>query len=236
MSTKQDLGGMMRDAHILLECRFDGNQRSLARELDVSRATVNRTLNPNSSYKSSTRRRHLARIISEIGEPTAQERAKYETLEQKGLANATPAEVERTGDGIRIPTVAFKASAGDGTYALEEETLDTYVIDKDELPPGIPKNGIFRIEVEGNSMMPDLTPGEFVLVQRTPAGSTIRTDSIYLIRLEELIMLKALQRLPGRKLRIISRNETYENYTITLDGGVDFEVIGRVWGRFERLG
>jgi phage repressor protein C with HTH and peptisase S24 domain len=84
-------------------------------------------------------------------------------------------------------------------------------------------------------MRGDLEPGDRVIVERTPDPKEILTDAIYLIRMEGTIMFKALQQRPGGHLLVISRKESYPNYSVDPQTN-DFEVIGKVWGRFERLG
>jgi len=68
------------------------------------------------------------------------------------------------------------------------------------------------------------------------AQAALRKKGMILIEVEGDSMLKALQRRPGNKLVIISRNDTYPNYTVNLNDDPDLEVIGKVWGRFQRLG
>lgn len=220
-----------------VESVFGGSRRKLSEAVSLSASTVNRTLKSDSPYQTGTRKRNLSQIISELQQ-------KGFILEDKAAPNQyvsrTDIAAEEQGEAIAIPMATFKASAGNGNYVTESQELDRYVIDKKELGPAaqaaLKKKGMMLIEVEGNSMLPDLRPGERVIVELTESSHTIKNDAVYLIRIEDAIMLKALQRRPGNKLVVISRSDTYPNYTIDLDDDPDLEVIGKVWGRFQRLG
>ena len=56
----------------------------------------------------------------------------------------------------------------------------------------------------------------------------IQEDDVYLVRLENAVQLKRLQRLPNQRIRVISDNEAYPNTVLQIDQDVDFEVLGRV--------
>jgi phage repressor protein C with HTH and peptisase S24 domain len=56
----------------------------------------------------------------------------------------------------------------------------------------------------------------------------LRQDDIYLFRLEDAVQVKRLQRIEGDRILIISDNDAYENRTLALDDGIDFEILGRV--------
>lgn len=86
--------------------------------------------------------------------------------------------------------------------------------------------------VEGDSGEPDLRSGDIVLINRSDQSA--RSDAIYMIRMDDALLYKQLQRLPGGKLRVSSRNPAYEPFTIEarqLNSPETFAIIGRVvWG------
>lgn len=238
MNTQQ----LLMRVNSLVKQVFGGSQRKLAEAVSLSASTINRTLRPDSPAKNKTLRRNLKQILRDL------EEGGYMPYQQKNAANEvyntplnrTDITTEERGEAIAIPMANFKASAGNGNYVTETEELDRYVIDRKELGPAaqaaLRKKGMILIEVEGDSMLPDLRPGERIIVELTESSHRVESDAVYLIRVEDAIMLKALQRRPGNQLVIISRNDTYPNYTVNLNDDPDLEVIGKVWGRFQRLG
>jgi len=92
------------------------------------------------------------------------------------------------------------------------------------------------IEASGESMYPEIESGD--LVVWTPCD-TIPDGGIYVIRLEGALMVKVVQKMPGRRYRIGSLNSEFEDKRIwQQDDGcwrtsyddkevaVDFDVIG----------
>ena len=54
-------------------------------------------------------------------------------------------------------------------------------------------------------------------------------DGIYVIRLEDTLLVKRLQRLPGHSLQVSSDNPTYSVFNVSLArSSTDFAIIGRV--------
>lgn len=85
------------------------------------------------------------------------------------------------------------------------------------------------IYVEGDSMEPDLRAGDIILVDHT--DTTARREGIYVIRMDDALLVKQLQRLPGGQIEVISRNPAYKPFTVdasTLNDPGDFVVVGRV--------
>jgi SOS-response transcriptional repressor LexA len=85
------------------------------------------------------------------------------------------------------------------------------------------------IYVEGDSMEPDLRPGDIILLDHT--DTTARREGIYVIRMEGGLLVKQVQRLPGGVLKLISRNEAYEPIMLPiqqLDDPERVAIIGRV--------
>jgi phage repressor protein C with HTH and peptisase S24 domain len=85
------------------------------------------------------------------------------------------------------------------------------------------------IHVEGDSMEPDLRAGDIVLIDHT--DTTARREGIYVISMDGALLLKQLQRLPGGLVKLISRNQAYESFTVPaakLGGHGDISIVGRV--------
>ena len=88
----------------------------------------------------------------------------------------------------------------------------------------------FKIfQIDGDSMEPILHAGDLIMVNLR--DSDIRSGHIYLIRLEDELMVKRLEKRPGGKIFAISENDRYKEIEIDLSQeGLDFKIFGRmVW-------
>lgn len=130
---------------------------------------------------------------------------------------------------------APRASAGGG--AVEDvETQKLMAIDEGWLRRtfAVSPRDLALMVSEGESMEPTIRAGEILLFDRGETGTKLR-DGIFIVRLEGAVMVKRLQMMPGRQLKITSDNTAFEPYTIPLNDGIDFAVIGRVVFVFRRL-
>lgn len=78
-------------------------------------------------------------------------------------------------------------------------------------------------------MEPDLRAGDIILIDHT--DTTARREGIYVIRMDNALLVKQLQRLPGGTVKVMSRNPAYEPFTVaiaSLEEHNGFAVIGRV--------
>lgn len=80
--------------------------------------------------------------------------------------------------------------------------------------------------VEGESMKPTLSPGDMVLAN---IKDTIVRDGIYLVQIEDALIIKRLQRLSKNLIKISSDHPDYESWTVNpKDCTQRFVVRGRV--------
>lgn len=85
------------------------------------------------------------------------------------------------------------------------------------------------IYVEGDSMEPDLRAGDIILIDNT--DTTASREGIYVISMGGALLFKQLQRLPGGMVKIISRNQAYEPFTVpaaNLGKDGEISIVGRV--------
>src|SRR5690606_10431069 len=82
------------------------------------------------------------------------------------------------------------------------------------------RNASYRgFQVEGDSMLPNIRPNEWVL-GRAVANLDEATDGrIYIIVLKDSVLVKKLQKLPGnpQKIRLISLNKEYLPIEVDVD-------------------
>jgi phage repressor protein C with HTH and peptisase S24 domain len=82
------------------------------------------------------------------------------------------------------------------------------------------------IRVEGDSMLPTLSDGDEILVDRGDAAARVR-DGIYVLRMEGALMVKRLALNPAaRRITVASDNSAYPSWPDCDPASID--IVGRV--------
>jgi len=125
-----------------------------------------------------------------------------------------------------IPQLAVQASAGAGSLDAEDFFtgkigfaplwLKKLVPDPDQLS---------LINVRGDSMSPTLDDGDDIMVEGGDATLNLR-DGIYVLRMDDTLMVKRLAIGPGGQMSILSDNPAWPDWENVKAG--DIQVIGRV--------
>lgn len=129
-----------------------------------------------------------------------------------------------------VPLYDVRAAAGHGAVVEEEKVTDSLAFKRQWIHQELHANpaDLYLIYVDGESMEPTLRPGDVILVDRRSAQAVPR-DGIYVLRMDGSLLVKRLQRLPGRKVKVTSDNPAYEPFELALDApGEDLAIIGRV--------
>ena len=131
---------------------------------------------------------------------------------------------------IYVPLFDLRSSADKGAFNDIESVVamrpfDAHFIRYDL---GIPHNDIAMSMVVGASMEPWLHSKDAVLSDLHDRDAL--TEGIHVVRLDGALLVKKLQRLPGKILRVSSYNQAYEAFDIQghEDPDRDFAVLGRV--------
>ncbi len=141
-----------------------------------------------------------------------------------------PAAAPVAGDMVAVPRLAVEASAGPGALANREDTISRFGFDARWLRTvaSSPQN-VSAISVRGESMLPTLSEGDEILVDRGDAAERLR-DGIYVLRVEEALLVKRIALNPagigGRRLSIRSDNPAYPDWEDC--DPVAVQIIGRV--------
>jgi phage repressor protein C with HTH and peptisase S24 domain len=154
-----------------------------------------------------------------------------------GLARDLRAREPEPEEGIvYVPLYDVAVGAGRGRLVPEEERIAAVrAFSAAWLSAnfGASHDDVYLVSVMGESMSPLLNEGDVILVDKR--DRVVRTDAIYVVRMGEALMVKNVQRLPHRMLRVWSENEKVaEPFNVDLtDGGAhpDFDIIGRVLWR-----
>src|SRR5690606_27246880 len=85
---------------------------------------------------------------------------------------------------------------------------------------------VAALTVAGDSMAPTLEAGDLLLIDlRLPQGVL---DGIYVIRIDDDLLVKRLQRLPQGQVQALSDNVKYEPFVFDPAQG-DVKIIGRIF-------
>lgn len=113
-----------------------------------------------------------------------------------------------------IVLVPNKAMAG---YAMATNTPQ-YLADFPRFSvPGLEGN-LIAFEISGDSMMPTITNGDFVVCEPLERGEPIRDNQVYVI-VTDVVVAKRIQQIKLdsvlRELRLISDNDRYQPYNVS---------------------
>ena len=207
---------MINDARAQLE--------KLIRERGEDYAGLSRLLGRNPAYIQQYMKRGSPRRLAE---EDRQLLARYFGVDES-LLGASP---RVTGDQglVSIPRLDVNASAGPGAIEAEEKRLGRIAFDSAWLR-GLGLGGgradrLSVIRVDGDSMTPTLSDGDEILVDREDGAGALR-DGIYVLRIEDTLVVKRVSLGPGGRLSVRSDNEAYPGWPDIDPASVD--PVGRV--------
>jgi len=123
------------------------------------------------------------------------------------------------------PHVKARLCAGDGSFEVDENIRDYWMFRTDWLKSkGIASNMIL-IDVYGNSMEPELKDGDTVLIDTSK--KEILAGSIYAVGIDDTIMVKRIEKHPG-KLVLMSDNKEYETIYLSQSEMDSVRIIGKI--------
>lgn len=130
-----------------------------------------------------------------------------------------------------IKVYDIDASAGLGVMPVSEAVADQIAFTRTWLiRHGIPADMSALVRVRGDSMEPTIPDGSYVLVQFNIDQSNLK-PGIYIIRLDDAIVIRRLQLSPkrgGNWISLISDNPSYPPTIINNPGDTSFVAIAKV--------
>lgn len=198
-------------------------------------ASMSRFLGKNPAYVQQFIKRGSPRRLAEEDRRKLAEYYHIAESELGGPAGAGPGRPR--GDGtphlVRIPQLQIEASAGpgsltegdqpDGIMAFGPEWLKKLNVDPEKLS---------IIRVDGDSMDPTLCDGDDIMVDHRAAQMPLR-DGIYVLRMDDVLLVKRIALRPGGRLSIRSDNSQYPDWEDV--EAADTRIIGRVIWTGRRL-
>lgn len=126
-----------------------------------------------------------------------------------------------------VPLYDARCSAGhgswsDGAQVLTQLAFTTYSLRKKGLDP----SKLSAIRVDGDSMEGLLSDGDTVMIDH--GRNSLEGEAVYVIRLDDHLYAKRLQRQFDGAISIISQNKEYQAMTVPKERLDDLEIIGRV--------
>ena len=207
----------MFEPHNLLEIRrLTGmNQSDFARELKMSRESINKIERGKSPVSKRTTSRlkslleryslnDLSHDVNILGK-TSQKESKHSN-QQYLLQRREQKNIDAP---FLVSLVAIKAQAGYIKGYEQVDYMDT--LEKYSLPPGINSTGaVWRyFEIDGDSMEPTLSSGDVVLATMVPVEdwNDIKNFSVYIILTHDQLLIKRLYQKSKTEWVMISDNE-----------------------------
>ena len=123
------------------------------------------------------------------------------------------------------PHVEARLCAGDGSFEVDENIRDYWMFSTDWLKSKGIRSDMVLIDVYGNSMAPELKDGDTVMIDTL--RKEILAGSIYAIGIDDTIMVKRIEKHPG-KLVLISDNKDYEPLYLKRNDMKSVRIIGKV--------
>ena len=126
---------------------------------------------------------------------------------------------------LLVPKVAARACAGGGSFELSDTIVDELPFDRSWLSKKGNPGRMVAMEVIGDSMSPELEPGDNILIDQSQ--NQVADNNLYVVGLADSIQVKRVQIRPGLVV-LFSTNQRYSPVTLQGDEMDTLRVIGRV--------
>ncbi|MBE1427226.1 phage repressor protein C with HTH and peptisase S24 domain [Desulfomicrobium macestii] len=126
---------------------------------------------------------------------------------------------------LLVPKVAARACAGGGSFELSDKIVDELPFDRSWLSKKGNPGQMVAMEVIGDSMSPELEPGDNILIDQSQ--NQVADNNLYVVGLADSIQVKRIQVRPGLVV-LFSTNQRYSPVTLQGDEIDTLRVIGRV--------
>ncbi len=134
---------------------------------------------------------------------------------------------------VRIPQLQIEASAGPGSLAEEDQLDGNMAFGPEWLKKlNVDPTKLSIIRVDGDSMDPTLCDGDDIMVDHRAADLPLR-DGIYVLRMDDVLLVKRIALRPGGRLSIRSDNSQYPDWEDV--EAAETRIIGKVIWTGRRL-
>ena len=150
-----------------------------------------------------------------------------------GCSDLDAADMSATApDGIQtlyVPKVEARLSAGTGSLEISDNVRGYFGFRSDWLRRKGCPNAMVLMKVTGDSMRPTLENGDLALINLTQTD--VVSGGIYAVGLEDSVVVKRLERFPGKLVLVSDNREAYDPRELDMTDEAVCEsvrVIGRV--------
>ncbi|MEP2101285.1 MAG: S24 family peptidase [Parasphingorhabdus sp.] len=211
------------------------NLERLIRKNGDDFSSLSRMLGKNPAYIQQYIKRGTPR---KLDEEDRRKLAEFYAIDEQLLGANIPAVTTQTSslssqNMVRIKQLQLGASAGPGSLADDEAPQDSMAFGAKWLKQiGTDPKKLSLIVVDGDSMDPTLCDGDDIMVDHSAAERPLR-DGIYVLRMDDVLLVKRLALRPSGQLSIRSDNERYPDWD-DIDPA-EVNIIGRVVWKGRRL-
>lgn len=126
-----------------------------------------------------------------------------------------------------IPLYDARISQGHGAWSEGARVLTRLAFTRYSLRrKGLEPAQLAAVRVDGDSNEPVLSDGDTVMMDLS--RNTLQGEAFYVIRLDDLLYAKRLQRQFDGAVKIISANSAYDSMVVPHDRQESLQIIGRV--------
>ena len=207
----------------------EARQAKIAADIDMTIAGFSRIWNEGGLPKSETLKKikqlkgcSIDWLLTGEGSPCPDSEAPKATATDT-LGN--PVDID---EFVFVPRYDIQAAAGHGQLVGDEQPMFAMAFRRYWIENYVTRDikNLSVISVKGDSMEGVLNDGDTILINH---GQTTPRDGLYVLRLNENLLVKRLQLIPGGIVNVISANEAYLTFEIDLKNPTDdVAIIGRV--------
>lgn len=207
----------------------EARQAKIAADIDMTIAGFSRIWNEGGLPKSETLKKikqlkgcSIDWLLTGEGSPFPDSEAPKATATDT-LGN--PVDID---EFVFVPRYDIQAAAGHGQLVGDEQPIFAMAFRRYWIENYVTHDikNLSVISVKGDSMEGVLNDGDTILINH---GQTTPRDGLYVLRLNENLLVKRLQLIPGGIVNVISANEAYPTFEIDLKNPTDdVAIIGRV--------
>lgn len=207
----------------------EARQAKIAADIDMTIAGFSRIWNEGGLPKSETLKKikqlkgcSIDWLLTGKGSPFPDSEAPKATATDT-LGN--PVDID---EFVFVPRYDIQAAAGHGQLVGDEQPMFAMAFRRYWIENYVTRDikNLSVISVKGDSMEGVLNDGDTILINH---GQTTPRDGLYVLRLNENLLVKRLQLIPGGIVNVISANEAYPTFEIDLKNPTDdVAIIGRV--------
>lgn len=125
-----------------------------------------------------------------------------------------------------VPMVEARLSGGGGSLETSDRVLGYYAFRKEWLKTKGVLESLRLMRVTGGSMEPTIEDNDVVMVDFSKAD--VLAGKIYAVRMDDEIIVKRLERKPGKLVLVSDNRRFYDPVEIDLPEYANVEVLGRV--------